>query len=51
MFDFSDSRGRFYPGICEAKEIRMMRVDEITEGSRVKWFRNKWRRRIKGATS
>jgi len=31
VFDFSDSRGRFYPGICEAKEIRMMRVDEITD--------------------
>jgi len=51
VFEFSESRGRFYPGFCEAKEIRMMRVDEITEGSRVKWFRNKWRRRIKGATS
>jgi len=23
------------------KEIRMMRVDEITEGSRMKWFENR----------
>ena len=30
MFEFSESHGRFYPGFCEAKEIRMMRVDEIT---------------------
>ena len=27
MFEFSESRGRFYPGFCEAKEIRMMRVE------------------------
>ena len=40
MFEFSESRGRFYPGFCEAKEIRMMRVD-ITEGSRVKWLENR----------
>ena len=39
MFEFS--RGRFYPGFCEAKEIRMMRVDEITEGSRIKWLENR----------
>ena len=41
VFEFSESRGRFYPGFCEAKEIRMMRVDEITEGSRVKWLENR----------
>ena len=38
VFEFSESRGRFYPGFCEAKEIRIMTVDEITEGSRVKWL-------------
>jgi len=37
----SKSRGRFYPGFCKAKEIRMMRVDEITEGSKMKWFENR----------
>jgi len=41
VFEFSESRGRFYPGFGEAKEIRMMRVDEITEGSRVKWLENR----------
>ena len=35
VFEFSESCGRFYPGFCEANEIRMMRVDEITDGSRV----------------
>jgi len=40
-FEFSESRGTFYPGFCEAKEIRMMRVDEITEGSRMKWLENR----------
>jgi len=41
VFEFSESRGMFYPGFCEAKEIRIMRVDEITEGSRVKWLENR----------
>ena len=41
MFEFSESRGRFYPGFCAAKEIRMMIVDEITESSRVKWLENR----------
>ena len=41
MFQFSESRGRFYLGFCEAKKIRMMRVDEITEGSRMKWSENR----------
>jgi len=29
VFEFSKSRDMFYPGFCEAKEIRMMRVDDI----------------------
>ena len=41
VFEYSESRRRFYSGFCEAKEIRMMRVDEITEGSRVKWLENR----------
>ena len=41
MFEISESRGRFYPGFCDAKEIRMMRVGEITEGSRMKWLENR----------
>ena len=41
MFEFSGSRDRFYPGF-QAKEIVMMRVDEITaEGSRMKWLENR----------
>ena len=35
MFEFSESRGKFYPGFCEAKETRMIRVDEIREGCRM----------------
>ena len=31
MFEFSESRGRFFPGFCEAKEIRMVRVGEIID--------------------
>jgi len=41
VFEFSESPGRFYPGFCEAKEIRMTKVDEITEGSRMKWLENR----------
>jgi len=41
MFEFSESSGGFYPGFCEAKEIRMMRVDEVTEGSRTKRLDNR----------
>ena len=37
MFEFSESR----PGVCETKEIRMVRVNEITEGSRMKWLENR----------
>ena len=41
VFEFSESRGRFHLGFCEAKEIRMIRVDEITEGSRMNWLENR----------
>ena len=41
MFEFSETRGRFHLGFCEAKEIRMIRVDEITEGSRMNWLENR----------
>ena len=41
MFEISESRGRFHPGFCDAKEIRMMRVDDISEGSRMKWLENR----------
>jgi len=40
VFEISESRGRFYPGFCDAKEIRMMRVDDVSEGSRMKWLEN-----------